>query len=117
MSHCPICDVCVEGMDHHCPVMGVCVADKTFKTFSLFIFYGGMQCTLIGVGHIVLMKLEKDPKDNDQFSNMQSFMIAGFMLVYGVSLSIGAILNLSLGIFPHVYDDEKLNHDPNYDRA
>lgn len=37
-SHCDICGVCIEKMDHHCPWLGTCIGKKNYKQFYLFLF-------------------------------------------------------------------------------
>lgn len=122
MVHCNVCGCCVEGHDHHCPVMGICVADKTFKPFSLFLFYGGVQCLLIGVGRILVLIQDKESNEKsnakEQFNeNIKAFLVIGFTLVYGISLMGSGSMQLVLSLFPFIYKSEKDNHDPNYDRT
>ena len=37
-SHCPDCDICVEGHDHHCPWTGKCIGKNNLTSFYIFIF-------------------------------------------------------------------------------
>jgi len=36
-THCSVCDVCVEKIDHHCPFVGNCVAKRNYKYFVLYV--------------------------------------------------------------------------------
>jgi palmitoyltransferase ZDHHC9/14/18/palmitoyltransferase len=48
VSHCNLCGVCVEGIDHHCVWVGKCVGKKNIKTFyGLLISVGSIYTLLI----------------------------------------------------------------------
>jgi hypothetical protein len=36
-SHCPDCNICIEGNDHHCPWTGKCIGEKNMKSFIIFV--------------------------------------------------------------------------------
>ena len=36
-SHCPDCNICVEGNDHHCPWTGKCIGKNNQKSFIIFV--------------------------------------------------------------------------------
>jgi len=36
-THCPDCNICIEGNDHHCPWTGKCIGSKNFKSFVIFV--------------------------------------------------------------------------------
>lgn len=38
VSHCPDCNICVEGHDHHCPWTGKCIGKYTLWSFYGFVF-------------------------------------------------------------------------------
>jgi len=37
-SHCYMCNLCVEDLDHHCPWTGKCIGKKTIKSFFMFLW-------------------------------------------------------------------------------
>jgi hypothetical protein len=58
ISHCPFCKVCVEGHDHHCGVVGTCIGDPTFKSFSMYFVYAGLELIMMAVSNMVYKQLQ-----------------------------------------------------------
>ena len=47
MSHCNICDYCIEKFDHHCPWIGTCIGKKNYFFFMLYIIFSAIYFLLI----------------------------------------------------------------------
>jgi hypothetical protein len=39
VSHCKICNICVEKFDHHCPWIGNCIGKNNYKHFLTFLVF------------------------------------------------------------------------------
>lgn len=54
-SHCDICGVCIEKMDHHCPWLGTCIGKKNYKQFYLFLLSLFVEIIILFIMCIMLM--------------------------------------------------------------
>lgn len=56
-SHCDICGVCIEKMDHHCPWLGTCIGKRNYKEFYLFLLSLFIEIIIVFAMSISIMSL------------------------------------------------------------
>lgn len=56
-SHCRVCDVCVEGIDHHCTFLNTCIGRRNYTSFFAFLIFSLLTSILCIVFSAVHLKL------------------------------------------------------------
>lgn len=54
-SHCDICGVCIEKLDHHCPWLGTCIGKRNYKQFYLFLLSLFVELLVMFVMCVLIM--------------------------------------------------------------
>lgn len=56
-SHCRVCDICVDGIDHHCTFLNTCIGRRNYTSFFSFLIFALITCVLCVVFSAVHLKI------------------------------------------------------------
>lgn len=90
VSHCSICNVCIQNFDHHCPWINNCVGLLNYRYFFNFILSSSMLClsAVVGCSFSVYYRWESIEDPGEKFAyNIPSFIVGiiAFMLLLTLS--------------------------------
>jgi len=111
VSHCSICNVCIERYDHHCPWLGNCIGRSNYLNFLGFLTCIEVLLVLVSIicSVIILKKrfkncendittdIAKELEDNNVYCNIK--IVFPYTLL---SLSVFKLFFLSLLYFHHL---------------
>lgn len=99
-SHCDICGVCIQKMDHHCPWLGTCIGKKNYKQFYLFLFSLFVEILVMFAMCIMIMKI--DQIDNIPVDLGQTLRVYPFAIILAI-LCVPAFLFVAIMLAFHSY--------------
>ncbi|CAO1615560.1 unnamed protein product [Sympodiomycopsis kandeliae] len=69
-SHCRVCDVCIDGIDHHCTFLNTCIGRRNYTSFFAFLIFSLITCILCMIFSALHLKfLTLPPSDKHQGSD------------------------------------------------
>jgi palmitoyltransferase ZDHHC9/14/18 len=98
-SHCDICGVCIEKMDHHCPWLGTCIGKRNYKQFFLFLFSLFVALVVTFAMCVIIMN---DNRVNGQKDLGLTLKQYPFSIVLAI-LSVPAFLFVGIMLVFHSY--------------
>lgn len=86
-SHCRVCDICVDGIDHHCTFLNTCIGRRNYTPFFAFLIFSLLTAILCIVFSAIRLKLLTTQQGYDfqealQHSPMSAVLFLLILIVF-----------------------------------
>ena len=99
-SHCDICGVCIERLDHHCPWLGTCIGKKNYKQFYLFLLSLFIEILLLFIMCILIMN--NNSLNDNKLDLKETLKSYPFTIVFA-TLAVPALIFVGVMLAFHTY--------------